>query len=91
MRNRTETIFFPHRHQTQLDELAREHDSEVSRLQEALRRERLRAGEERAQFERDMEGVRRVFLKKGNVGCAFFLLFRPVASLWRGPRPRAKG
>ncbi len=65
----------------------------MSRLQEALRRERLRAGEERAQFERDMEGVRRFFFfVREKLDVLFFvLLFRPVALPWRGPRPRARG
>ncbi len=47
------------RHQLQLDELAQEHEAEVARMQEALRRERQRAAEERAQFEKDMDQVRK--------------------------------
>jgi hypothetical protein len=45
------------RHQLQLDELSRDHESEVLRLQDLVRRERERAVEERGQFQRDVEQV----------------------------------
>ena len=41
-------------------ELADEHDAEIERSQEQLKRERARASEDRAHFEREAEQVRRV-------------------------------
>ena len=44
----------------QMRELADEHDAEIERSQEQLKRERARASEDRAHFEREAEQVRRV-------------------------------
>ena len=52
--------FFHYRHNQQLEELNVQHQEEIDRLQEQLRRERARGHEDRLHYENEANQVRRI-------------------------------
>ena len=48
------------RHNQQLDEVGTNHAEEIERLQEQLRRERVRNSDERSHYEKEAEQIRRI-------------------------------